>query len=259
MGCCDRAGGAALLFLRRLGIGSAREVAAAAPLVGVQGLVVEGVHDRPGDVGVAGGLGPGRAERDLPAVSGAALDRQEGLGDIGPAGVPLDAARLDDILGLEYQPGFCLEAVVDLHHPWVEVLDQVEHAIADAGRIDADVLHVEALGDLLDLGGLERERLSTPAVLFQDPELAAWIVWRGDHDTRRVVPGSARVVADPDGAIAEWARIVWIEVVPQRKVGVGALQVFEAERTLRAVDELAVEQLLEAVFVILLLQLVDVE
>lgn len=36
----------------------------------------------------------------------------------------------------------------------VEVAHQVEHAIAHTGDVDADVLYVEALGKLFDLGGL---------------------------------------------------------------------------------------------------------
>lgn len=89
-------------------MGSAHEVAAAAPLVGVQGFVVQGVHHGPGDIGVTGGIRPRGAECDLTAVGGSALDGQEGLGDLCPAGVPLDTTRLDDVLGLEHQGGFRL-------------------------------------------------------------------------------------------------------------------------------------------------------
>lgn len=39
----------------------------------------------------------------------------------------------------------------------VEVAHQVEDAVADAGRVDPDVLNVEALGQLLDLLGLVLE------------------------------------------------------------------------------------------------------
>ncbi|MNO89104.1 hypothetical protein D3C76_805760 [compost metagenome] len=102
---------------------SAREVTALAPLVGVQGFVVQGVHHRPGDIGVTGGLGPGGAESDLAAVGSAALDGQEGLRDIGPASVPLDPAGADHVLGLEHQGRFRLQAVVDPLRTRIEVAD----------------------------------------------------------------------------------------------------------------------------------------
>ena len=101
-------------FLRRdLGIVSARDVAATAPLVGIEGFVGQGVHNRPGDIGVAGGIGARSAVGNLAAGGGAALDGQECLGDIGPAGIPLDATALDRVLGLEHQGVFSLKAVVD--------------------------------------------------------------------------------------------------------------------------------------------------
>lgn len=204
-------------------MGSAHEVAAAAPLVGVQGFVVQGMHNRPGDVGVAGGLGSRCAVGDLAAIGGPALDGQEGLGDVRPAGVPLDAARLDDVLGLEHQGGFRLQAVMDRLGLREEVAHQVVHTDADTGGIDADVLDVVAFGDLLDLGGLVGERLPPPTVLFQDPEVAAGFCrWRDDHACR-IVPGTARVVAQPDGGIAEGAGGVRVEVTPQGEVGVALL------------------------------------
>lgn len=73
----------------------------------------EGVHDRPGNVGVARGVGARCAVGHLTAAGGAALDRQEGLSDIVPAGVPLDATALDRVLRLEHQGVFGLKAVVD--------------------------------------------------------------------------------------------------------------------------------------------------
>jgi len=39
----------------------------------------------------------------LPAIRSAALDCQERLGDIVPAGIPLDTAADDRVLGLEHQ------------------------------------------------------------------------------------------------------------------------------------------------------------
>jgi len=51
---------------------------AAAPLlVAVKGFVSQRVHHRPGDVGMAGGVGAGRAVGDLAADGGAAFDGQE--------------------------------------------------------------------------------------------------------------------------------------------------------------------------------------
>ena len=52
----------------------------------------------------------------------------------------------------------------------VEVAHQVENAVTHTGDIDADVLDVETLGKLLDLGGLVGERMAPPAVLLQDAE-----------------------------------------------------------------------------------------
>jgi len=75
---------------------------AAAPLfVDVEGFVGQGVHHRPGDVGVACGVGTGGAVGDLSAGGGAALYGQEGGGDVVPAGVPFDATALDRVLGFE--------------------------------------------------------------------------------------------------------------------------------------------------------------
>ncbi|MNJ34067.1 hypothetical protein D3C77_287650 [compost metagenome] len=115
---------------------------------------MQGVHDCPCDVRVAGGIGTRCAVGDLAAACGASLDRQEGLGNIGPAGIPLDTAALDRVLRFEHQKVLRLQAVVDRGRARVEVAHHVEHAITDARRIDTDVLYVETLGDLLDLAGL---------------------------------------------------------------------------------------------------------
>lgn len=106
---------------------------------------------------MAGGLGPGRAVCDQSAGRGAALDREERGGNLGPAGVPFDPPALDHVLGLQHQGRLRLQAVVDRRSPGIEVLHQVEYAVADPGNVDADVLDVEALAQLLDLPGLVRE------------------------------------------------------------------------------------------------------
>lgn len=62
----------------------------------------QGMHDRPGDIGMTGRVGAGRAVRDLTAIGGAALDRQEGLSDVVPAGIPFDATALHRVLRFEY-------------------------------------------------------------------------------------------------------------------------------------------------------------
>ena len=69
----------------------------------------------------------------------------------------------------------------------VEVPHQVKHAVTDTSRVDADVLHVETLGQLFDLGGLVVERMPPPAVLFQDAEFRPRFQRRGDHHARGVV------------------------------------------------------------------------
>ena len=240
-------------------MGSARYVAATAPLVGVEGFIEQGVHDRPGDIGVTGGVGARSAVGDLAAGGGAALDGQERLGDVGPAGVPLDAAALDRVLGLEDQQVLGLKAVMDRRGFGVEVAHQVEHAIAHTGDVDADVLHVEALGKLFDLGGLVVERMPPPAVLFQDAEFRPGFQRRCDHHAGGVVAGAAWVVAQPDRTVAERPIQFRVVVFPQRQVGVAALQILEAEGALAAIDEFAIEQLLEFVFVVLQLQLLQVE
>ncbi len=51
---------------------------------------------------MAGGVGARSAVGDLAAVGGAAFDGQEGLGDVRPPGVPLDATALDSVLGFEH-------------------------------------------------------------------------------------------------------------------------------------------------------------
>jgi len=82
---------------------SAGDVAAAPLPVVVEGFVVEGVHDGPRYIGVAGGFCTRGAVGDLTAGGGTALDRQEGLRDVAPAGIPLDARVLDGVLSLENQ------------------------------------------------------------------------------------------------------------------------------------------------------------
>ena len=154
------------------------------------------------------------------------------MGDICPAGIPFDAAALDRVLRFEHQRVFRFQAVVNRRCPWVEVTHQFEYAITDAGNIDADVLHVEALGKFLDLSSLELERLSSPAVLLQDAEFRSSFEWRGNDHASGVVAGPAGVVADPDGAVAIGAVFFGLVVLPQRQVGVATLQVFQAERAL---------------------------
>ena len=185
----------------------------------------QGVHDRPGNVGVPGGVCAGRAVSDLTAARGAAFYRQEGLSDVVPTCIPLDTAALDRVLRFEHQGVFGFKAVVDRGRTRVEVAHQVEHAVTDAGGIDTDVLHVEAFGKSLDLLGLVLERLAAPTVLFQNPELAPILQrWGNDH-AAGIVAGAAGVVADPYRAVAERARVVWVVVCPKRQVGVATLQV----------------------------------
>lgn len=117
----------------------------------------QGVHDCPGHVGVAGGFCTRGAVGDLAAGRGAALDRQERRRHFAPAGVPFDAAALDGVLGLEHQGVLGFQAVVDGRGARIEVAHQVEHAITDTGDVDADMLDVEALAELLDLRGLVSE------------------------------------------------------------------------------------------------------
>ena len=136
---------------------SAGDVAAAPLPVVVEGFVVEGVHDGPRYIGVAGGLCTGCAVSDLAAGGGAALDRQEGLRDVAPASIPLDSGVLNGVLGLENQGVLRFQAVMDRLGPRVEVAHHVEHPVADPSGIDADVLDVETLGELLDLAGLVLE------------------------------------------------------------------------------------------------------
>lgn len=208
---------------------------------------------------MAGGLGARCAVGDLAAASGAALDGQERLGNIRPACIPFDTTALDRVLGFEYQGVFGFQAVVDRCRTRVEIAHQVEHAVADARGIDADVLDVEALGELLDLVGLVLERLPTPTVLLQDSKLRPCFQrWGNDH-AGGIVPGTARVVANPDGTVAVGAIVFGLVVFPQQQVGVAALQILEAECALGAVDEPAVEQLLKLVLVVLQLQLFKIE
>ena len=163
---------------------------------------------------MAGGVCARSAIGDLAAIGGAAFDGQERLGDIGPTGVPLDAAALDRVLGFEHQSVLGFQAVVDRRGLRVEVAHQVEYAVTHTGDIDADVLDVEALGELLDLGGLVGERMPTPAVLLEDAELRAGLEWRRNHHAGGIVAGAARVVTEPDRAVAKWAIQFWVVVLP---------------------------------------------
>lgn len=87
-----------------------------------------------------------------------------------PAGVPFDATALDGVLGFEHQCVFGFEAVVDRGRTREELTHQVEYAVADAGDVDADVLHVEAFAQFFNLAGLVGERVAAPGVFFQDAE-----------------------------------------------------------------------------------------
>ena len=113
----------------------------------------------------------------------------------------------------------------------IEITHQVENAVTNTGGIDADVLHVEALGELFDLGGLVREGVPTPAVFLQDPEPCARLQRWGDNHAGGIVTGAAGIVADPHRGIAEGAIgfRVGVEVCPERLVRVAALQVRQAE------------------------------
>ncbi|MCY1449148.1 hypothetical protein D9M71_658700 [compost metagenome] len=87
------------------------------------------------------------------------------------------------------------------------------------------MLHVEALGEPLDLFRLVLERLTTPAVLLQDSEFAASLQRRGDDHAGCVVAGAAGVVADPDRAVAKWPIVFRVVIGPQRQIRVAALQI----------------------------------
>lgn len=219
----------------------------------------QGVHDRPGNIGMARGVGTRCAVGNLPATRGAALDGQEGLSDVVPAGIPFDPAPLNRVLRFEYERVFRFEAVVNRGRARVKIAHQVKHSVANAGGIDTDVLHVETLGKFLDLLGLVLERLPTPAVLFQNPELGTRLQrWGNDHATG-VVAGTAGVVSDPHGAVTEGAGFVGIVVRPQGQVGVAAFQIRQGKGALSAVDKLAHEQLFKFVAVKLQPQLLQVE
>ena len=96
-----------------MGAWSAECVAAAPLFVGVEGFVGQGMHDCPGDICMTGSVGARCAVGDLATASGAALDRQERLSDVIPAGIPLDPAALNRVLCLKHQSVFGFEAVVD--------------------------------------------------------------------------------------------------------------------------------------------------
>ena len=103
--------------------------------------------------------------------------------------------------------------------------------------------------------------MPTPAVLFQDAELAALFERRRDHHTGGIVARAAGVIAEPHRAVAEGAFRLRIGVIvrPQGAVGVAAFQVGQGKDALRAVDEFAHVELVEALFVVLQAQPVDVE
>lgn len=96
-------------------------------------------------------------------------------------------------------------------------------------------------------------------MFFQDPELAALLQGRSHHNASGIVSGTAGVVPQPYGAIAEGPAGLWVVVGPQRLIGVAALQVGKGEGAHRAVDELAHVELIESLLVVLQAQSVDVE
>lgn len=205
------------------------------------------MHYRPSDIGVAGGLGARSAVGDLATRGGGALDGQEGRGDIVPSRVPLNPSALDRVLRLKHQRVLGLKAVVNRRRPRVEIAHQIKHAIPDTRDIDADVLHVETIADLLHLGGLVGERVAAPRVLFQNAELAALLQRRRNHHTRGIVPRAAGVVTQPHRRIAEgpFGFRVSVVVGPQRAVRITPFQIRQAERALDTVDELAKVDLLK--------------
>lgn len=219
----------------------------------------QGVHDRPGDIGVTGRVRTRCAVGHLTATGGASLDGQECLGDVVPAGIPFDATALNRVLGFEHQRVFGFQAVVDRGRSRIEVAHQVENPIANTRGIDTDVLHVKTLGEFLDLVGLVLERLPAPTVLFQDSEFSARLQRRRDNDTARVITRSAGVVSDPYRTVTVGAWKVRIIISPQRQVGITALKIGKSERAHGAVNEFAAEQLLKLVLVVLQAQLLDVE
>lgn len=103
----------------------------------------QGMHDRPGDIGVTGSVGARGAVGDLATVGGPTLDGQERGGDVVPACVPFDTATLDRVLRLEHQGIFGFQAVMDRRRPGEEVAHQVEYAVPHPGNINPNVLNVE--------------------------------------------------------------------------------------------------------------------
>ena len=195
----------------------------------------------------------------MPAGGGAALDRQEGLGDISPARIPFDTAALNRVLRFEYQGVFSFKAVVNRGRTWVEVAHQVEHAVTDAGGVDTYVLHVETLGQFLDLCRLICERMPAPTVLFQNAELGTRFERWGNNYTGSVVAGAAWVVAQPNRAVAIRSGVVRFVICPQGQIGIATLQIGQGKSAHRAVDKLAAEQLFKLILVVLQLELRQVE
>lgn len=111
---------------------------------------------------MAGRVGARSAVGNLATAGGTAFDGQEGRSDVVPAGIPFDTAPLDGVLRLEHQGVLGFQAVVNRRGPRVEVAHRIEHAIPHPGDVDANVLNVEPLAELFDLGRLVSERMPPP-------------------------------------------------------------------------------------------------
>lgn len=98
-------------------------------------------------------------------------------------------------------------------------------------------------------------------MLLQNPEPRPGLQRRGQYHAGGIVAGAAGIVAKPHRAVAERPLGLRIRIVvsPQALVGVAAFEVGQGEDALRAVDEFAHVQLVEAVFVVFEAQTVDIE
>lgn len=217
----------------------------------VEWFVEERVHDRPGEIGVAGVARAARGVGDL-ALAGGELgaDRHEGRGDIGHAGVEFQAPGTDHVLGLQHHLRLERDGIVESLGKPAFGGDQLIDAAAGARGVDPHERHMIFVDQVEDGLCLALEVEPLQSALFQDAELATRRCRRGDRHQRRVVAGRTflRVVPDPNLA-GIGAQGIGIEVgvpgVPT--VDHATAHQLEREHRLRIVNELAHEQIGEFV------------
>ncbi|KAF1072712.1 MAG: hypothetical protein GAK45_00147 [Pseudomonas citronellolis] len=220
------------------------------------------MEQRPRQIGVAGVVVTAGGVGELPPAGGHGLAHgHQSRRQVGPAGIELQPAVLDHVIGLHHQAQLHLRRVVEGRETREEAAHQLGNASAHAGGVDPDIGHPVALGHLADELGLSGEIHAPELVPLQHTELAARHRWWRHHHQPGGVPGLCRVIPQPDLAVCErTGREGLVVLVPlQPAVHHARLQHRQRKDTRAVVDELAHQQVLEGLGVVLMAQFFQVE